>query len=55
MGHSDREILASSIVTRNNQITIRARVRARFGFKEGDLVLFVVEGNRLLIEKGKNP
>jgi len=49
----DREVLASSVVTRNNQVTIPARVRARFGFKEGDLVLFVLVGrDRLLIEKG---
>ncbi len=51
--NSDREVLASSIVTRNNQITIPVRVRTRFGFKEGDLVLFVLVGkDRLLIEKG---
>ncbi len=50
---SDREVLASSVVTRNNQITIPARVRKRFGYKEGDLVLFVlIRKDMLLIEKG---
>jgi AbrB family looped-hinge helix DNA binding protein len=49
----DREVLASSVVTRNNQVTIPVRVRERFGFKEGDLVLFVLVGkDRVQIEKG---
>lgn len=49
---SERRVLGSSTITRNFQVTIPSRVRARFNFKEGDLVLFIVEGEKLIIEKG---
>lgn len=49
---SERKVLGSSIITRNYQVTIPSRVRARFKFDEGDLVLFIVEGDKLIIEKG---
>ncbi len=54
MSHHDpeRQILASSVVTRNCQVTLPARVRRRFNIKKGDVIIFVVEGDRLLIEKG---
>ena len=47
-----RRVLGSSIITRNYQVTIPSRVRAHFKFEEGDLVLFIVEGQKLIIEKG---
>jgi len=47
-----RKILGSSIITRNYQVTIPSRVRSLFKFKEGDLVLFIVEEGKLIIEKG---
>jgi len=47
-----KTILGSSIITRNYQVTISSRVRALFKFKEGDLVLFIVEEGKLIIEKG---
>ncbi|MCD6263628.1 AbrB/MazE/SpoVT family DNA-binding domain-containing protein [Candidatus Bathyarchaeota archaeon] len=47
-----RRVLASSVITRNYQITMPRRVRALFRFEEGDLVLFVVEDGKLIIEKG---
>ena len=49
---SDRKVLASSQITRNFQITIPSKVRERFEFKEGDLILFIVEGDKLVIERG---
>ena len=47
-----RRVIASSKITRRFQVTITKEVRERFNLKEGDLMLFVVEGDRLLIEKG---
>jgi len=46
-----RRVLASSRITRNYQVTIPSKVREKFEFKEGDLVLFVVEGEKLVIER----
>jgi len=48
----ERRVIASSKITRRFQVTITKEVRERFNLKEGDLILFVVEGDRLLIEKG---
>lgn len=48
---NNRKVLASSQITRNFQVTIPSKVRERFEFKEGDLVLFVIEGERLIIER----
>lgn len=39
-------------MTRNYQVTIPKPVRERFRFDEGDLVVFILEEGRLLIEKG---
>ena len=47
----ERRVIASSKITRRFQITITKEVRERFEFDEGDLILFVVEGGKLLIEK----
>ena len=49
---SERKVLGSSIITRNFQVTIPARVRKQFGFKEGDLVLFIKYGEKLVLERG---
>jgi len=48
----ERRVIASSKITRRFQVTITKEVRERFNLKEGDLILFVVEEDRLLIEKG---
>ena len=48
----ERRVIASSKITRRFQVTLTKEVRERFNLKEGDLILFVVEGDRLLIEKG---
>ena len=49
---SSRKVLASSIVTRNYQVTIPSRVRAKFDIKENDLILFYEEDGKLFVEKG---
>jgi len=49
---SKRRILGSSTITRNYQITIPSKVRGLFKFDEGDLILFVEENGKLIIEKG---
>ena len=48
----ERRVIASSKITRRFQITLTKEVRERFGFDEGDLILFVVEDGKLVIEKG---
>ena len=47
-----RRVIASSKITRRFQITLTKEVRERFKLEQGDLILFIVEGDRLLIEKG---
>jgi len=47
-----RRILGSSTITRNFQATIPSRVRELFKFKEGDLLVFLVEDDKLFLEKG---
>ena len=49
---SKRKVLGSSIITRNHQVTIPSRVRARFKFEEGDLILYILEDENLIIERG---
>ena len=48
----ESRVIASSKITRRFQVTITKEVRERFNLEEGDLILFVVEGDRLIIEKG---
>jgi AbrB family looped-hinge helix DNA binding protein len=48
-----RKVLGSSIITRNYQVTIPSRVRSLFKFEEGDLVSFIVEEEKMVIEKVK--
>ena len=46
-----REVLGTSKITCKFQVTIPKRVRERFGFKEGDVLVFVAEGGKLVIVK----
>jgi len=48
---SERTVLAVSKITRHFQVTVVKEVRVRFDFKEGDTVIFVEEGGKLLLEK----
>lgn len=48
----ESRVIASSKITRRFQVTIAKEVRTQFDLKKGDLILFVVEGKRLMIEKG---
>ena len=48
---SARGVLGSSKITRNFQVTIPSQARAKFELKEGDLVLFVSEGEKLIVER----
>jgi len=47
-----RRTIASSKITRRFQITLPKDVRQRFNFKEGDLILFIVEDGKLCLERG---
>lgn len=48
------ERIGQSKVTRRNQITIPKRVQEKLGeIKEGDYLLFFVEGDRIYIRKGE--
>lgn len=51
----DRKILGSSTITRNFQVTIPSRVRHIFRFKQGDLVLFLVDEGKLILERDTYP
>jgi len=46
-----RKVLGNSKVGRRFQITIPKTVREAFGFREGDLVLFVEEDGKLTLTK----
>ena len=51
MTETKREILGLSKITYKFQITIPKRVREVFNLKEGDTIVFLKEGNKLLIVK----
>jgi len=38
-------------VTRNYQVTIPASIRNRLGIREGDILEFLVEGDKIIIKK----
>ena len=40
-----------SRVTRNCQVTIPKDIRIAAGFKEGDEILFVIEGEKIILRK----
>ena len=46
-----RVILGLSKITYKFQVTIPKRVRERFGFKEGDILVFIEEDGKLIIAK----
>ena len=46
-----REILGLSKITYKFQVTIPKRVREEFNLKEGDTIVFLKEGDKLLIVK----
>jgi len=48
---SKREVLGTSRISYRYQITIPKEVRDRFHFKEGDIIVFVDEGNRVTLKK----
>ena len=51
MTETRREILGLSKITYKFQVTIPKRVREEFNLKEGDTIVFLKEGNKLLIVK----
>ena len=46
-----REVLGVGKITYKFQITIPKRVRERFGFKVGELIVFIEEDGRLILAK----
>lgn len=48
---SKREILGTSRISHRYQITIPKEVRDRFGLKDKDIVVFVDEGEKLVLKK----
>ncbi len=51
MTGAKREILGLSKITYKFQVTIPKRVREEFNLKEGDIIVFLKEGNRLIVMK----
>ena len=43
--------MATAILSAKGQVVIPAEIRAQLGFAEGDRLAFVVEGQRLIIER----
>lgn len=46
-----RRVLGTSTITRKYQLTVPKKVRDRFKFDEGELVMFVEENGRLYLAK----
>ena len=46
-----KEILGMSKITYKFQVTLPKRVREKFGFKEGDIIVFVKENGKLTVIK----
>ncbi len=46
-----REVLGISKITYKFQVTIPKRVRERFKFKRGDIVVFLEEDGTLIVKK----
>lgn len=51
MSKSNREVLGLSKITYKFQVTIPKKVREEFDLKEGDMIVFLKEGNKLVIIK----
>jgi AbrB family looped-hinge helix DNA binding protein len=48
---SKKEILGISKITYKFQVTLPKRVREKYDFKEGDIIVFADEDGRLVIAK----
>jgi len=48
---SKREILGMSKITYKFQVTIPKRVREKFDLKEGDVIIFILEDDKLIVKK----
>jgi AbrB family looped-hinge helix DNA binding protein len=48
---SRREILGMSTITYKFQVTIPKKVREKFGYEKGDILVFVEEDGKLVIKK----
>ncbi|RLE70188.1 MAG: AbrB/MazE/SpoVT family DNA-binding domain-containing protein [Thermoprotei archaeon] len=48
---SKREVLGVSKITYKFQVTIPKTVRERFGLKEGDILVFMLEDGKLVLVK----
>jgi len=48
---SKKEILGISKITYKFQVTLPKRVREKFNFKEGDIIVFAEENGKLIITK----
>lgn len=51
MSEAKREVLGLSKITYKFQVTIPKRVREEFDLKEGDTIVFLKEGNKLVVIK----
>ena len=49
--NSKRRVLSTSRITRAYQVTLTKEVRDKFGFKVGDILVFVEKNGELVIEK----
>ncbi|MCP8313712.1 MAG: AbrB/MazE/SpoVT family DNA-binding domain-containing protein [archaeon] len=45
-------VLGVAKMSAKNRLTIPKGVRAKYGFKKGDLILFVEEEGKLVVKKG---
>ena len=45
-------VVGSSRVSKRGQITIPQEIRDKFDIKEGDIIYFVIENNKIYIVKG---
>lgn len=49
--NSRKEILGMSKITYKFQVTMPKRVRDKFGFEEGDVLIFIEEDGKLILAK----
>lgn len=47
-----KEILGTTVITHKSQITIPKKVREKYSFQGGDIIVFIDVGNRLIVKKG---
>lgn len=46
------KVLGATSVTSKGQVTIPVKAREKFGLKTGDVLLFVQDGEKLIVKKG---